>query len=206
MAWEQLQEMKENETVVTIKVAQAVNGGVTTYLEGIRAFIPASQLSLQYVENLDEWVGKQLSVIIIELDEEKQKLILSAKEIARRQAQQEYSEKLNRLQKGYIATGTVERIEPYGCFVTIGDGLSGLVHISQIAWKHIKSPNEIVKLGDEVKVKILDIADGKIKLSMKAANEPEEEEAEEKEALEYLSGEEASTGLGSLFAGITFDE
>lgn len=71
--------------------------------------------------------------------------------------------------KGFVTEGVIERIEPYGCFVTIGDGLSGLVHISQICNKFLHSPNEVVKLGQTVKVKVLDVTDGKIRLSMKEA-------------------------------------
>ena len=96
---------------------------------------------------------------------------------------------------------------PYGCFVNIGDGVSGLVHISQIAHKRLKTPSEVVKPGQEVDVKVIDIKDGKISLSMKALVDVMEknENDEEEGPSEYLSGEEASTGMASLLAGIKID-
>ena len=152
----------------------------------------------------EEYVGKTLSVIVITADREANKLVLSAKDVEKEKAAKEQEKKLNALQKGFVTEGVIERIEPYGCFVTIGDGLSGLVHISQICNKFLHSPNEVVKLGQTVKVKVLDVADGKIRLSMKEAEDiaPEVEEAE---SIEYHD-EEATTSLASLLAGIHFED
>lgn len=203
LAWDKLEQAMEAHQVFTVKLAEAVNGGMITYLEGIRAFIPASQLALAYVENLEEWVGKTIDTVIITVEEKNHRLVLSGKEIAREKEEQERNGKISRLQKGLVTTGIIEKIMPYGCFVNIGEGLTGLVHISQICGKHIKSPNEVVKMGEEVKVKILDIKDGKISLSIKAVEEKEDIIEEVEEApIEYSSGEEASTGLGALLAGI----
>lgn len=203
LAWDRLKEYMENRTVLEVKLANAVNGGLVTYLEGIRAFVPASQLALTYVEELEAWEGKTLEVMVITVEEEKGKLVLSGKEVAREKAEADRNSKINKLQKGLVTTGVIEKIAPYGCFVNIGEDLTGLVHISQICGKHIKSPNEVVKLGDEVNVKIIDVKDGKISLSMKAVEETEEVLEEVEEApMEYTSGEEASTGLGSLLKGI----
>ncbi len=203
LAWDSLKEDLEKRTIQTVKLAQVVNGGIVTFLKGIRAFIPASQLSLNYVDNLEEWVGKTIEVIIITAEEDTQKLVLSGKEVERDRSLADRSSKISRLQKGLVTTGTIEKIAPYGCFVQIGDGLSGLVHISQICGRHIKSPNEVVKEGQEVTVKIIDVKDGKISLSMKAVEEKEEIVEEVDEVPNgYSSGEEASTGLGSLLAGI----
>lgn len=203
LAWDKLEQAMEAHQVFTVKLAEAVNGGMITYLEGIRAFIPASQLALAYVENLEEWVGKTMDTVIITVEEKNHRLVLSGKEIAREKEEQERNGKISRLQKGLVTTGIIEKIMPYGCFVNIGEGLTGLVHISQICGKHIKSPNEVVKMGEEVKVKILDIKDGKISLSIKAVEEKEDIIEEVEEApIEYSSGEEASTGLGALLAGI----
>jgi small subunit ribosomal protein S1 len=203
LAWERLEELKNNRTIVRVKIAQAVNGGVTTYLEGIRAFIPASQLSLSYVEKLDEWVGKELDAIVITCSEADRKLVLSAKEVEREKAQADKRNKLNKLQLGIVTTGTVEKITPYGAFVNIGEGLSGLVHISQMSDRRLKSPNEIMKEGDTVTVKITDIKDGKISLSMKAVEEKEEVVEDVEEApFTYSSGEEATTGLADLLKNI----
>lgn len=203
LAWDRLKEYMENRTILEVKLANAVNGGLVTYLEGIRAFVPASQLALAYVEELEEWEGKTLEVMVITVEEEKGKLVLSGKEVAREKAEADRNSKINKLQKGLVTTGVIEKIAPYGCFVNIGEDLTGLVHISQICGKHIKSPNEVVKLGEEVKVKILDVKDGKISLSIKAVEEKEDVLEEVEEApVEYTSGEEATTGLGSLLKGI----
>ena len=186
------------------KVNNSVNAGVVAYCEGVRGFIPASKLALEYVEDVEEYVGKTLSVIVITADREANKLVLSAKDVEKEKAAKEQEKKLNALQKGFVTEGVIERIEPYGCFVTIGDGLSGLVHISQICNKFLHSPNEVVKLGQTVKVKVLDVTDGKIRLSMKEAEDiaPEVEEAE---SIEYHD-EEATTSLASLLAGIHFED
>lgn len=206
LAWDKLKEAMKEETVFTVKLSSEVNSGLVTYLEGIRGFIPASQLSLNYVENLSEWVGRELEVQIITVDEEKNKLVLSGKEVARKKAEKDRNSKIANLQKGLVTIGQVEKITPYGCFVNIGDGLSGLVHISQICGRHIKHPKEVVKEGEEVKVKVIDIKDGKISLSMKAVQEKEEVIDEINSApAEYSSGEEATTTLGALLKGFKFD-
>lgn len=207
-AWEKLLRAKEDRTVFTVKVLTSVNAGVVAYLEGIRGFIPASQLALQYVEDPDTYVGETLEVVVITAEPEKEKLVLSAREILKSRVAEEREEKLNALQKGFITEGVIERIESYGCFVNIGDDLTGLVHISQICNKFLHSPNEVVKLGQRVKVKVLDVEDGKIRLSMKEAEDiaPElDEEDQSGISLEYHD-EEATTSLAGLLAGIRIDE
>lgn len=206
LAWDKLKELKESQEAISIKLQAAVNGGMIGYLEGIRAFVPASQLDLSYVEDLESWVGKTLSAVVITVEEEKKRLVLSAKELLWKKEQEERQSRLNNLQKGIVTTGIIEKIAPYGCFVNIGEGLTGLVHISQICGKRIQSPNEVVKVGEEVKVKILDVKDNKISLSMKAVEDREAVVDEiETAPVEYHSGGEATTGLASLLAGIKLD-
>lgn len=203
LSYDLLKEYKEKETTKQVKIAEVVNGGVVTYLEGIRGFIPASQLSLSYVENLSEYLHKEIEVVVIEVDEEKQRLILSGKEVERKKAADEKHKRINRLQAGLVTTGTVERIVPFGAFVNMGEGISGLVHISQICGKRIKSPNEVLKEGEEVTVKILEIKDGKVSLSIKAVTEEQEVVKEGDDVpFEYSSDGDISTGLGSLLAKI----
>ncbi|MBO5487315.1 MAG: S1 RNA-binding domain-containing protein [Eubacterium sp.] len=204
-AWVKMEEALENHTVFTVKVLTSVNAGVVAFVEGIRGFIPASQLAMEYVEDVDSYVGETLEVVVITADKEKKKLVLSAKEVAKEKAAKEHEKKLNALQKGFITTGVIERIEPYGCFVNMGDGLTGLVHISQICNKFLKSPNEVVKLGQEVKVKVLAVEEGKIRLSMKEAEDIAPEVEEEEVSMEYHD-EEATTSLAGLLAGIRLDE
>ncbi|KAB1438096.1 S1 RNA-binding domain-containing protein [Candidatus Galacturonibacter soehngenii] len=201
LSWDALKEMQKNKTVSNVKVAEAVNSGVITYLNGIRAFIPASQLSLQYVEDLGSFVGQKLDVQVIEVNQDANKLILSAKELLKEKALEDKNSRISKLQPGLIVTGKVETIVPYGAFVNIGEDLTGLVHISQICGRRIKSPKEVIKEGDEVTVKIIDIKEGKISLSMKAVAENDEVLNDVEEAsFEYHSDEEASTSLGSLLS------
>ncbi|MCH5252575.1 MAG: S1 RNA-binding domain-containing protein [Lachnospiraceae bacterium] len=204
-AWNKLIQAQEEKTIFTVKVLTSVNAGVVAYLEGIRGFIPASQLALNYVEDVDVFIGEKLEVVVITAEPEKNKLVLSAKEVARERVTREKEKKLNALQKGFITEGVIERMESYGCFVNIGDDLTGLVHISQICNKFIKSPAEVVKLGQKVKVKVLEVNEGKIRLSMKEAEDIAPELDEESEPLEYHD-EEATTSLAGLLAGIKLPE
>jgi small subunit ribosomal protein S1 len=169
----------------------------------VRAFIPASQLTLAYVEDPTTWVGKEIDVVVITVSAEDKKLVLSGREVERELEHLEKKSKISRLQTGIVTTGTVEKIAPYGAFVNIGEGLTGLLHISQICGRRIKSPNEVIKEGETVTVKILEVKDGKISLSMKAVEEKEVvvEEVEEAPS-SYTSGEEATTGLAALLKNI----
>ena len=208
-AWDELKEGKENETVYSVKVSKAVKGGVIAYLNGIRGFIPVSRLAIKRVSDSEkeEYVGKNIDVIIADADDEKKNLILSARELEEKKAKDAYDKKLAAVHVGMVTKGIVESIKPFGCFVNIGDGLSGLVHISQIAHRHLKTPNEEVKTGDEVNVKVTDIKDGKISLSMKALVDiMEKNESTEDSESEYISDGEASTSMSDLLSGIVLDD
>lgn len=208
LAWDVLKDMMNERKIVTVKINEAVKGGVVTYLNGIRAFIPASKLDVNFVEDLSGYVGKEMQVQVITVDEEDKKLVLSAKDIALEKAIAEKNRRASKLAVGSVVTGTVEKLMPFGAFVNLGEDLSGLVHISQICEKRIKSVSEVLHVGDEVQAKILDVKDGKISLSIKAAVEKEPEEVEEiaeEEPTEYSDGEEATTSLASLLKGFKFD-
>lgn len=200
LAWDVLAGYMEEKKDVSVKVSEVVNAGVVAYLEGIRGFIPASQLDISYVENLEEYKGKTLDVRVITVDQGKEKLVLSAKEILREKAKEEHDHKVAMIVPGTVLEGTVESLQPYGAFVDLKDGLSGLVHISQICQRRIKKPSEVLKVGDKVKVKVLNTNDGKISLSMKALEEQQAEEIESIDVKQYGSGESVGTSLGDLFA------
>lgn len=201
LSWDVLEQMKEEKTDVTVKVSEAVNGGVVAYVEGIRGFIPASQLDLNYVEDPSAYVGKTLKVRVITVDQEKEKLVLSGKEILKEQQKEEHDHKVAMIVPGTILEGTVESLQTYGAFIDLKDGLSGLVHISQICQKRIKKPSEVLKAGDKVKVKVLNTNDGKISLSIKAvAEEQEASEVEDFDTVSFSSNESVGTSLGDLFA------
>lgn len=200
LAWEKLQEMLEQETIVSVRIKESVPSGVVTYLEGIRAFIPASQICSDYVEDTDVWIGKQIDVKVITVDKDKTKLVLSGKAVAREREEEARNHRISMLVPGTVMEGTIEQIKPYGAFVSLGNGISGLVHISQICQKRISSPNEVVKEGQKVKVKILNTNDNKVSLSMKALEEEMIDTEEVEEVEEYISNETAGTSLGDLLA------
>lgn len=204
LAWDTLKAMMAERTPATVKVAQVVNAGVVTYLHGIRAFIPASKLSLDYVEDLSTFVGKELLVQVITVDPEKKKLVLSAKDLLLEQAIAEKNNRAASLAIGSVMSGKVEKLMPFGAFVDLGNGLSGLVHISQISEKHIKSPGEVLKVGDVVNVRVRDVKDGKISLSMKMADGKEGNETAQasRTPMEFSTGGEATTGLAELLKNI----
>ncbi len=201
LAWDKLKEYQEQDAVLTVKVGGIVNAGVIAYVEGVRGFIPASQLSIKYVEDCNDWLNRTLDVKIITLDPGKKKLVLSGKVVEKEREEAELAHRIAMLIPGTVVEGTVETIMPYGAFLNIGDGLSGLVHISQISQRRIASPNEVLKTGQKVRAKILNTNDGKISLSMKALEDilPREEE---REAVEYSDGASATTSLGDLLKNI----
>ena len=205
LAWDVLEQYLEEKKNITVKVSEIVNAGAVAYVEGIRGFIPASQLDIAYVENLEPYLGRKLTIRVITVDREKEKLVLSAKEILKEQAKEEHDHKVAMIVPGTVLEGTVESLQTYGAFVDLKDGLSGLVHISQICQKRIKKPSEVLKVGDKVKVKVLNTNDGKISLSIKAV--AEEQEAEEVEAFDtkqFSSDENVGTSLGDLFKKLGF--
>ncbi|MDC7289213.1 S1 RNA-binding domain-containing protein [Blautia schinkii] len=205
LAWDKLKELRDSKEVIDVVVKGIVNGGVIAYVEDVRGFIPASKLSLNYVEDTEEYLNKPIQVQVLDVDKESNKLILSAREILREKAEEERKQKISNVEVGLVTEGVVESLQPYGAFVNLGGGLSGLVHISQICEKRIKKPSEVLAVGDKVKVKITAVKDGKLSLSIKEASDMMAKEIEE-EVIELPgSSEQATTSLGSLFANIKLD-
>ena len=173
--------------------------GAIAYIEGLRGFIPASKLSLSYIEDLETYLLKEIKVRVIDIDPAENRLVLSAREILTEEQAAERAKKAQEIPVGTILSATVDSLQSYGAFILLENGLSGLVHVSQICEKRIKSPADVLKTGEEVQVKVIGIKDGKISLSMKALlEEPEEEE----EAVEIPKSEEIGTNLGDLFKNI----
>ena len=199
LAWEKLGSMLSDRTIARVKIEEIVKGGAVAYLEGIRGFIPASKLAGEYVEDLDEYNGKVIEVTVITADEENKKLVLSGREPALMKQKEETSKKIEKCQVGTVMEGTVDSLKDYGAFINLENGLSGLLHISQISSQRIKHPGVVLKEGQTVKVKIISIADHKISLSMKAVQEEEEAEAE---VYDYKEEGSAFTGLSALLKGL----
>ena len=191
--WNRVTEYMEQGTVLPVKVEGIVNGGAIAMVEGLRGFIPASKLSLSYIEDLEDYLLKDIEV------QANNRLVLSARELLKEKERKEKEKLLASVEVGSVLTGTVETLQTYGAFIRLENGLSGLVHVSQICEKRIKTPADVLKTGEEVNVKVIGIKDGKISLSIKALIEPEEEVVEE---VEIPKSEEIGTSLGDLFKNI----
>ena len=203
LSWDILNSYLQEKKDITVKVSEAVNAGVVAYVEGIRGFIPASQLDMAYVEDVAPYVGKRLTVRVTALERTKERLILSAKEVLREKEKEAHDHKVAMIVPGTVLEGTVESLQTYGAFVDLKDGLSGVVHISQISQKRIKKPSEVLKVGDKVKVKVLNTNDGKISLSIKAVEEEQEaQEREELDTAQFSSDESVGTSLGDLIKNL----
>lgn len=199
VAWDKLKELMDSGEYVDVKISEAVKSGCVAFLEGIRGFIPASKLDLNYVDesDLDSFVGKTLKVKVITADEENKKLVLSGKEYLKEQADAKRAEMISNVEVGLVTEGVVESLQNYGAFVNLGNGMTGLVHISQICNQRIAHPSSVLKVGQKVKVKVTAIKDGKLSLSMKALEEIAATEITE-EKIEFESDGEATTSLGDL--------
>ena len=203
LAWEEFRKMLDEKIETEVKIVDAVKGGVVGYLNGVRAFIPASHLALGFVEDLASFKGKTVPVRVITAEQENKRLVLSSREILRERREAEKAERVSNIQVGLVTEGTVETLKPYGAFVSLGDGIDGLVHISQISSaKRLKTPDEVLSVGDKVKVKVTAIKDGRISLSMKALDETAPVRPVEEERVVLPKSEELTTSLGSLLKGI----
>lgn len=166
--FDEVQKMFENKETFTVHVKEVVKGGVVAPFKGLRGFIPGSQISHTYVEDLSAYVGKEVEVEIIEFDPKAKKLVLSGKRLSANKAKSAKAEKLATLVAGERVTGTVTKLMPYGAFVDLG-GVEGLVHNNELSWTRIKHPSDVVKEGDKIDVVIssVDTEAGKIALSLK---------------------------------------
>ena len=201
--WDKLAEYLKDKTNIKVKIEEAVKGGVTTHIEGMRAFIPASKLSLGYVEDkeLASYVGREMEVRVITAERKGEKLVCSARDILRDRERDEAKKRIASMQVGTILDGKVESIVDFGAFIDLGDGLSGLLHVSQISQKRVENPASVLKKGQEVKVKVIAIKDGKLSLSIKALEEKVAGEAgAESDDLprEYKSEGSVGTSLADL--------
>lgn len=201
--WNIVKDYMEKGAVLHVTIEGVVNGGVIAMVEGIRGFIPASRLSLSYIEDLETYLLKEIDVKVIEADQAQGRLILSAREILKEQEKKAKEALLASVQIGSVMKGIVESLQSYGAFIHLDNGLSGLVHISQISTQRIKSADQVLKVNDEVDVKVIGIKEGKISLSIKALIEEAEKAAEEpEEKIELPKSEDIGTSLGDLFKNL----
>lgn len=208
--WEVFLAKMEAKETFDVKITEIVKGGCIAYVDEVRGFIPASKLSSAFVEDLNTFLNKHLEVVIITADPENKKLVLSHREIEQAKKDVAKAEAFAGVKEGDVLTGKVETIKDYGVFVDLGNGLSGLLHISQISHQRVKTPESVFKIGDEVEVKVIAIKDGKLSLSKKALEEAPHEITRERrgkrednrEIAEYKQTGAVSTSLGSLFEGL----
>jgi small subunit ribosomal protein S1 len=198
--WAELRQMMEDKTVIKVKIKEAVKAGVTAYVDEIQAFIPASQISTQYVEKLEDWVGKHIEVVPITVDSQKKRLVLSGRVVQKEREAAEKAAKMAAIKAGSVLEGEVESLKDYGAFVKLDAGVTGLLHVSQISRQRIKHPGVVLKEGQRITVKVLNVNENKISLSMRALEA--EEETQEEAVFDYKESGQATTGLGALLKGI----
>jgi small subunit ribosomal protein S1 len=170
-AWGEIEGKKERDEVVVGTVIEVVKGGLIVDI-GLRGFLPASLVEMRRVRDLTPYIGKQVEARIIELDKNRNNVVLSRRAFLEQTQSQSRTEFLNQLQKGQVRTGVVSSIVNFGAFVDLG-GVDGLVHVSELSWKHIDHPGEVVEVGDEVTVEVLevDFERERVSLSLKATQE-----------------------------------
>lgn len=154
-AWDSLEEKFNNKETIETEVKDVVKGGLVVDL-GVRGFIPASLVEDYFVESFDEYKGRTMSFKIVEMDKEKNRLILSHRAVVQEEKEAKKDEVLENLQEGQVIEGTVQRLASFGAFVDIG-GVDGLVHISQLSHEHVEKVSDVLKEGETVSVKVLSV-------------------------------------------------
>ena len=170
-AWGTIEKIKEEDGIVTGTVIEVVKGGLILDI-GLRGFLPASLVEMRRVRDLQPYVGKQIEAKIIELDKNRNNVVLSRRAWLEQTQSEVRQTFLQTLQKGQVRSGVVSSIVNFGAFVDLG-GVGGLVHVSELSWKHIDHPGEVVEVGQEVTVEVLDVDMDRerVSLSLKATQE-----------------------------------
>ena len=179
---QRLREAFENQEVLTAKVAQVVNGGLSVVMDEARIFIPASLVSDTYERDLSKYNGQEISFVITEFNPRRRRIIGDRKQLLIAQKAKMQEELFARIQIGDVMEGTVKNVTDFGAFIDLG-GADGLLHISEISWGRVENPKKVFKPGDVVRVFIKDIHDKKIALSMKFPDENPWNDAAEKFAV-----------------------
>ncbi|NGX74769.1 30S ribosomal protein S1 [Staphylococcus sciuri] len=167
LSYEKLQKILEDDDTIEAEVTEVVKGGLVVDA-GIRGFIPASLISVNYIDDFSDYLGKVLTLKVEELDQTNNRVILSHKKVEQEALSSKKEDLLNNISQGDVLEGTVARIANFGAFIDLG-GVDGLVHVSELSHDHVKSPDEVVKVGDTVKVKVraVDREAERISLSIK---------------------------------------
>lgn len=163
--WGLLEEAYAAEQEIEVKVTETVKGGVVAYYQEARGFIPASQISTRYVNDLKEYVGKTMKVKIIEFNREKRRAVFSRKVVLQKENAAKKEAVWEKVFEGAVVQGEVKRITSFGVFIDLG-GIDGMAHISELTWGRINKPQEVVKIGDMVDVKVISIDKDAEKISL----------------------------------------
>ncbi len=155
LAWEDLQTKFETKEVFEAEIKDVVKGGLVVDL-GVRGFVPASLVENYFVDDFSDYKGKTLTFKVVELEKEKNRVILSHRAVVEEEMQNKKHELLDTIETGQVLEGTVQRITDFGAFVDIG-GVDGLVHISQLSYEHVGKPSDVVTEGQKVNVKVLSV-------------------------------------------------
>jgi small subunit ribosomal protein S1 len=167
--WRKLTQVSETNGTIMVQIEEQVRGGLVAMVEGVRAFLPASQVDVRRVNDLTPYVGHPLEVRIIELNRKRNRVIISHRAIVEEQKNKAKTETLDKLVPGATLEGTVVEVTDFGVFISLG-GVDGLVHRSELTYGRFNHPKDVVKLGDEVKVQVIDVdrERDRINLSMKS--------------------------------------
>lgn len=168
VAWTEMEGIQERGETVQAQVTQVVKGGLVASVNGLRGFIPASQMELHFVKDLSVYVGQTVEVLPIEIDIRKQRLVLSRRSLLEAEREKKQEEVFSTLEAGQTVRGVVKRLVDYGAFIDIG-GVDGLAHISDLSWERVKQPADVLTVGQEldVFVKSIDPETKRISLSVK---------------------------------------
>ncbi|MGI6081417.1 MAG: 30S ribosomal protein S1 [Limnochordia bacterium] len=168
LVWQKLEEMYESGAVLEAVVTERVKGGLLVDV-GVRGFVPASHVARNYVENLDKYVGEELRLKIVEIDRQRNNVVLSRKLVLEEEYLKAKEETFETLQEGAVVEGVVRRITDFGAFVDIGSGVEGLLHVSEMAWSRVKHPSDVVQEDDVINVMVLNVdrENERISLSLK---------------------------------------
>ena len=163
--WDAVEEIYNNKDRVECKIKSVVKGGLIATVHGVNGFMPASQISIDYVDDLSEYKGKTLIAKIIDFDKSKRRIILSRKEIEKEELENKKKELWANIEEGQVVEGVVKRLTDFGAFVDIG-GVDGLVHISDLSWNRIKHPSKVVNIGQNIRVKVLSLDKERNRISL----------------------------------------
>jgi small subunit ribosomal protein S1 len=202
-AWGEIQKVADQDATVEGTVIEVVKGGLIVDI-GLRGFLPASLVDLRRVRDLDPFIGETITAKVIELDRARNNVVLSRRAHLEEALAEERTEFLDNLHEGEVRTGTVSSVVNFGAFVDLG-GMDGLVHVSELSWQHVNHPSELVKVGDEVNVKVLEVDRDRERISLsirQTTEDPWDVFANENEVGDIVEGSVTKTVPFGAFVSV----